>query len=287
MFLPLLATALVWAANPQIESPSPDMPQRAEPRRADVKPTELEEILQKWEHATAGITRVRANFKGIVYDEVFAVEQHSTGVLSYRDPGRGSYQVSPMAFATGSRSDRKTRDGSSFRYETGSPEHVVWTGTEILLINEPSKSFQRFAIPKRALVNEKIGESTRSSFDFASQLSVPVGSLSPFLRGVRADELQSRFAIEIIRKDDNQIRLAFRPRHDWERESLQQAECILDAKTFEIRAFRTVDSTGQKVRVFVFSDIQTNEAVDRQEDLTAPNLDGYRNLSQPSRAAPE
>jgi hypothetical protein len=109
-----------------------------------------------------------------------------------------------------------------------------------------------------------------------------------FLLGMKSDELQQRFRIELLKQTDSEVWLQFRPRQPADARRCDRAILILSTAEYKPVAIKLVDVTGREI-VHVFMDVRSNPHPYpyARPYLEFPDLTGYRRISPPDPATPQ
>jgi TIGR03009 family protein len=233
----------------------------------------LDQILIEWETKSAKIKKLSGNFKKIVYDEVFAVEQHGDGEFYYEAPDKGAYEVKGINFPKGTTSKKTDKQGNPFQLGALQDERWVCTGKEIYQIDDAAKKYRMVNIPPE------------------SQGKNIIDGPLPFLFGMKAEQAKRRYYLQLHEKSsDKMIWLIVKPRFRQDAENYQLAEVMLDPKTFLPTAVRTIDPTGNKVTVHTFParDMNVNPiTLPLLGSALKPNLKGYQQILEPTEPPDE
>jgi TIGR03009 family protein len=252
---------------------APQKPARPEPEPLRKLSPELEQILVDWEEKSSKIKRMSGKFKKIVYDDVFAVEQHGEGEFYYEAPDKGAYEVQGIQFAPDAKSaTRKDQENKPYKLEALREERWVCTGQTILQITDADRTYQSVDIP---LENQG-----------ANMIDGPL----PFLFGMKAEQAKKRYhlALNPNNKNEKLVWLMVKPKWRQDAENYQLAEVMLDRSTFLPTAVRTVDPTGKKVTVHTFPsrDMNVNPIkLPLVSNALKPNLKGYKQILPAGPAA--
>ncbi len=99
----------------------------------------------------------------------------------------------------------------------------------------------------------------------------------PFLLGMPAADIKKKFTVTVIKNESNEARLNLIPRDRRLAASLTKAVLILDRETWLAKALKIHDPTGAE-SVHVFKNMRVNSPVESADDLSKPNLEGYREI---------
>ena len=266
--------------------PQPPAPQEA-PRlpRPDVATQqatlsqEMVYILSNWEKAGEITKKLEGKHRRYIYDFVFHVEKWSEGEFYYEAPDKGRIDLdAPKNFKEG---QTRQRNGKNFAIQSDKAERWVCDGTQIVAIDEQRKEFQRIPIPV-----ENRGQ------------NITDGPL-PFLFGISKEKIVMRYNITLHDNPDQggqhniqegRIHLKVKPLWQQDASNWQEAEVMLDAKTYLPHAIRLIHPGGNAETVYVFYDVKRNASRNVfalwQGDPFVPRLNGYKELT-PIAAQPK
>jgi len=235
----------------------------AEPLRVEPVTPELLAILQQWEASGEKIQRLTGKHTRFVYDYVFEVEKRSKGEFLYVAPDMGSFEIEPISVPKGAVGAKVGKSGSPFKLEPDLPERWVCNGKEILKIDDQAKTYEMVVIPPEGRGQNIID-----------------GPL-PFLFGMKADQAQRRYALELLKETEREVWLKAIPRLQQDAVNYREATIILDRETFLPRAVRLIDPSGNKETVHAFKDLTVNgrpNLFGLGSDPLKPNLASYKRV---------
>ena len=194
-------------------------------------------ILGLWEKNTAGINRMSGSFSRMTYDDVFGVEKRSVGQFMYEAPDKGRIDLNAVELPKSAiNQGKQTSKGVNYKVVADDPQRWVCTGTQVLVIDDTSKSVQQVDIPPQ----------------YQGQ-NIVDGPL-PFLFGIKAEKAERRYQLEIGSRHSAEIyHLVAKPLLRQDAQEWSVAEVMLNPQTFLPQAIRTFDPAGTKETVYVFN----------------------------------
>jgi len=244
---------------------------------------ELQQVLDRWEQATAHITTLEGEILRYYREFVYMTEKRSRGEFFYKALDKGRLDIQAITIAKGTtvkvkgppRRNRKTNrlePGSDLILEVKSdrPEKWICDGVNIVQINDAERTYERFPIPR-----EYRG---RNIMD---------GPL-PFLFGMPAAKAVKRYRLELLGQTSKEVWLRAWPRWQQDAANYREATVVLDRSTYLPRHVRLVAPDGSQT-IFSFSKLKVNSrfrAIARLwpgGDPFRPNLSGYQLILKPSR----
>lgn len=279
--------------------------------------SELAAILRSWEETTRTIRRLDCRFVRFKYDNVFGAEVRGEGRLAVDSDGRAVYRMWPAAINPGQMSRKRTADGKPYEIKADRAERWHWTGTGLIRVDEQSRTFEAITFDEsplpesdrpdppalpidprpqylgswgttffavnivtgvvRLIAGYYLGEALASAF--SQQAAALKEFVIPrlFLLSTSADELQRRYHVTLVRRDDGQIRLSFIPRSNQVADSFTEAHLLLDAVSLQPRAL-LLQHPGGSETVHRFVDIEINRAPPDAGNLEHPDLSGLHRL---------
>ena len=210
---------------------------------------EMEALLRRWEAKTKNITSLSCPITRTEFDNIFATETRSSGMIYFENPDMGRIDFEPankqrMAMDPG----RQKQDGTAFKVLPGASTKWICTGKLIYILEMSHKTYDKIEIPPQ-MQGHNI---TRSPL--------------PFIFGMKAQDAMDRFALRFgdfhnpdgdqVDKDGKPLRqvlhiVANPLDHNVARE-YTQAEIILEPETFMPLNLRTIDPTQNKQTVYGF-----------------------------------
>ncbi len=258
-------------ANPQQRIQRPvdkNMPVALDP--------ELKHILKNWEKAGEYTKKMEGKHYRYIFDKVFKVQKIAQGEFYYEAPDKGRIDLNtPKGIKEGQIIER---NGIKYTVKKDSPERWICDGTQVFVIDEERKEFQRIPIP--------VKNRGRNIVD---------GPL-PFLFGLSMEKMMMRYNIMLFKKEqggqhDYQagvIHLKVKPLWKQDAANWHEAEVMLNSKDYLPKAIRLKHPGGNSETVYVFYDVKRN-AKKRLvgyiwgSNPFAPSLRGYKELVAATR----
>lgn len=274
-FLTALCTAEYSELQAQNQRTKPT-PQERRSALENLSP-ELDHILENWEKAGEFTKKLEGKHMRYIYEHVFAVEKWSEGEFYYESPDKGRIDLAPPEnFEEG---QQRMRNGKKYAIKADKAERWICDGEQIYAIDEARKEFQRLPIPKE------------------SQGANIVDGPLPFLFGISKEKVVMRYDLSIYRPEDGGrhdlengiIHLKAKPLWQQDAANWEQAEVMLDARTYLPKAIRLIHPGGNAETVYVFKEVTRNAKQGIVQSLWKgdpfePSLRGYKELTQTSRA---
>ncbi|ADG69356.1 hypothetical protein Plim_3543 [Planctopirus limnophila DSM 3776] len=247
------------AGEVRLQRPAPN------PMVVEELPADLLKIMQDWEYNSARIQTLTGKHSRIVYNVVFETERRSTGQFFYEQPDQGRIDMKGVEPTRDAVSRRVGASGKPFRIEADKQERWICTGQEVLQINDTEKTYEIYPLPPNMQGQNIIN-----------------GPL-PFLFGMKVDEARRRFSLTLLAANDKLAKIEVIPRLQMDANNYKRAEIMLDLKSFLPSAVKLIDPAGTLETVYVFSDLQPNQAGIRAamanlwgRDPFKPALNGYK-----------
>ncbi|MCG6155484.1 hypothetical protein [Rubinisphaera margarita] len=258
----------------QVQTPAPEGPQLS---------PELNFILDNWEKAGDVTERLEGKHIRYIYDHVFFVEKWAAGEFYYEAPDKGRLDLAaPSAFEKGK---KRVRNGKEYTIEADKPERWICDGTQVYAIDEDRREYQRLPIP--------IDSRGKNIVD---------GPL-PFLFGISKEKVLMRYHVMLHtaetggKHDLNQGIIHLRVKPLWQQDAAnwQEAEVMLNAKSYLPSAIKLIHPGGNAETVYVFQDVVRNAEQSLVRQLWKgnpfePSLRGYKELTataaEPGTEAP-
>ncbi|HCS50377.1 hypothetical protein [Rubinisphaera sp.] len=242
---------------------------------------ELDHILNNWEKAGDFTKKLEGKHKRYIYDHVFMVEKWSEGEFYYESPDKGRIDLeAPSNFTEG---QKRARNGKEYAIQKDKPERWICDGKQVFAIDEDRKEYQRLPIPV-----DSQGE------------NIVDGPL-PFLFGISKEKVIARYNVTLHTAETGGrhnleagvIHLKVKPLWQQDAANWQQAEVMLDARSYLPTAIRlihpggNVETGGNNETVYVFENVTRNAdqgivGVLWKGDPFDPRLRGYKELTQTS-----
>lgn len=215
----------------------------AAPLHIEKLPEQLEKILKEWELASGKIQKLQGKHQRFVYEDVFKVEKRSDGIFYYESPDKGRIDIAPAKIEKGDVSKRKDPETKQpYKLQPDRPERWVCNGKEVVQFNDAEKTYELFPIPPQ--------------HQGANIMEGPL----PFLFGMPADKAKKRFALTLLRQDDNHIWLKAIPRWKSDASNYKEAYIILEKGRYLPTAVRLIDPSGNLETVYAFSELKVNKS---------------------------
>jgi hypothetical protein len=237
------------------------------PAKVEEPAPEIDQMLAEWEKAASKIRRIDAQFTRFRYDRTFEVEKRGEGTIVIELPRRARYQLLPANIPPAAVGKRFAKGGDPFALNADGPECWHYTGTKLIKINEKERSYETIDVPANGRIQFFQEVDVLDTFFLAR----------PFLVGMPAEELREQFAIDILKEAPGEIRLKLLPRQKNIAANIAQAILILDRETWLTKGMKIQDPTGAEV-VHVFKNVRISGNPGTSDDLSEPNLDGYREV---------
>lgn len=257
--------APIAASEPnETKSSSPRRPKPLAIERAD---PELDAYLAEWEKASSKIRRLDCEFLKFIYDPIFEVEKRGRGTLALERDRRARYRIAPAALVPGDASQKISKDGSQYELKACSAECWHWTGPELFKFDDEEHIYETMRLPP--------GDAAYlfSFFQFTNE-RLDLLFVKPFVLGMAADRLKTRFKVKLRKVTGDELWLELIPRFAADT-CFQKAVLILNRRTWLTHALKLYDPTGSET-VYVFQNIRVNPA--EGDDLSKANLEGYRQV---------
>lgn len=234
----------------------------------------VDSVLRQWADASSKIELLEADFHVFQYDTVFFVENRGTGRLVIQPPNRACLEIRPATIPADAISRRL--DAHRRPYALGSlrHDHWVWDGTTVYWIDQEAKRFDAFEMEELRRPTANAGFFER--LKFVLHLA---WFFSPILMEANLDsaDLNRRFEWEISKDEASGIVLVGVPKMREIAQQISTVTVMLDPVTFQKRAIRYIDPSGQVESVYVLQNLRINEprAADAPDPF-APNLEGFK-----------
>lgn len=263
-----------------VESPAeaPAGNQVAPPADKQKPPTELDQILADWEKATSTIRRLDCEFSRFKYDRTFEVEKRGDGSISLDTEKRARYRVRPAVLDKGAVAKMIARGGNRYALAADHADWWQWTGPQLLRIDEAAREYSV----------AEVSANGKRSFFFSEVDVWDFFLAKPFLLGMPAAELKEQFRVTNLKTTPEEVWLRLIPRQTRISSNVVIATLILDRSRWLTKAVRIQDPTGAE-SVHVFKNMTVNNLVKwLGDDLSKPNLEGYRQIvnDAPPKAEP-
>ncbi|MCA8987560.1 MAG: hypothetical protein KDA78_07965 [Planctomycetaceae bacterium] len=234
---------------------------------------ELSQILDNWEKAGDFTQKLEGKHLRYIYDHVFFVEKWSSGEFYYEAPDKGRIDLdAPKEFKPG---QKRTRGDKTYSIEADKPERWICDGSQVYAIDEDRKEFQRIPIPVESRGNNI------------------VDGPMPFLFGITKEKVIMRYHVSLNTPDQGGkhdlsqgiIHLKVKPLWQQDAANWQEAEVMLDARSYLPTAIRLIHPGATAETVYVFQDVERNSkqgivGVVWGGSPFQPNLRGYKELTQ-------
>lgn len=207
----------------------------------------LEEFLQQWSQHVGDVETFSVRFQRIAYNATFRSKTRQSGSFLYVGPHQWEYRLDDG-------SERLLRDG----------------GWLFLFLSATNTVFRIDINELRAVVGRGLLFATTVCL-------ISEAPPMPFLLGLRLDELQEKYRIEITKEDDDAIWLALHPHRKDDDQFLRRAQLLIDKETFRPRAAKLHNPNGKGSTVFVFDEMEINHPM-REEEFR-PHLEGWKVVS--------
>lgn len=242
----------------------------------------IDTVLAKWCQASQSTSQFDAEFHSINSDATFQVERRKTGRFYFRAPRQGRIEFRPAALPNGGGNQSKFAPGKP------APETWIWTGDQLIVIDEASRTYRSTPVPNAA-DNSNSAANTPSG---ASILSVfrpflKPQALLPLVVDLNEADLRRDFKFELTRSDSAEVRLSATPLTKEWKARYRAVDIILDREGFHVKAIRYVDPAGISASVIIFSAVKINQVPANEETLLHPDLEKlrYTNLDSPKSTA--
>lgn len=235
------------------------------PLAVDPDPLTVDTVLTKWCQASQNIKQFDANFTRVEYNSTFQVERHQIGRFYYRTPGQGRLDLRPAPARKGVKFEKVVQT---------MPVSWVWTGEEVVVIDEAKRTFQSSSVP----------DETNWWFWWPRK---PQACL-PLVVDVNEESLRRDFEFKLTQIEDSEVRLSATPLTKEWGSRYQSIAIILDREDFHVKAIKYVLPGGGTTFVDVFTSVKINEIPLDEKDIIHPDLEkmGYRNAALPETAKP-
>lgn len=196
---------------------------------------ELERILAQWETAATKTVKVRGELKRWHYDDTFGVVKEGMGTYSYEVPDKGKLEIVPVKDIPKAPDNVLASNGKSYTREPAKAEIWLSDGENIYWIDPKEKEYNVIDIPGH-LRGQNIGK----------------GPL-PFLFGMKAAEIKSRYRLELGQGQNNNHRIIAYPEMPEEKVEYTRAEILISQETALPSAVQLVHGGGTSRTVYYFT----------------------------------
>lgn len=231
---------------------------------------DLRILLNNWGTSSAQIRELRGTHRRQVFDHVFQVEKQSVGHFYYVSPDKGRIDLEPTKPAPNAKSKATSKEGVPYALAADRAERWICTGKEVLTINDEAREYEVFPLPP----------------DLQGQ-NIINGPL-PFLFGLKADEAQQRFDMELLSNEAATALILAKPLRPDDQANYSEARILLDKTTFLPKAVRLLDPSGNRETRYWFDGLKPNDSSIRKvvEDLMGkdpfkPSLAKYKAIQPP------
>jgi hypothetical protein len=264
------ALVLVAGGNDPVPVEQPSTP--AESQKAA---TELDQVLADWEKAASNIRRLDCNFSRFKYDKTFAVEKRGEGTIAIESAQRARYRLAPAILPQGAVARKQGPGGNPYQLKAEEPECWHWTGPQLFRIKDQERAFESTEVPANGRIQWLLCELDVLDAFFLGR---------PYLLGMPAAELKKQFKVTLNKNDADDVWLTLIPRDSRVAANVTKATLILNRHIWLAKAVKIQDPTGAEL-VHVFKNMRINSKDRSADDLSKPNLDGYREIK--SEQAPQ
>jgi TIGR03009 family protein len=229
---------------------------------------QLDLILQQWHASSVQIRELNGEHRRYVYDYVFGEARQAMGRFYYKSPDSGRIDLTPNTKDQGkkiSKLNPATNKRVQLTVKPDQPERWICDGTQVLQIDESTKTVQQFPIPLES-----------------RGTNIMDGPL-PFLFGMPPEKAKARYELAIISQDKNWIDLLVKPRLKHDAANYRWARVKIERATMLPAAVQMIDPAGTKETVYTFPKIEKNPKPGflkrvkwwTDKDPFKPNLKGY------------
>jgi len=260
-------------SKPIAESEKPEEPQKPA--------ADLDQILAEWEKAASKIRRLDGEFTRFKYDRAVEVEKRAEGTFALEGENCARYRTFPGLPNPAAAPKKKGKNGRPFDLKTDEPESWYWTGRKLIRSNDVDLTYELINFPLD-------GESTSAFLRLLAESS-DLSIARSFVLGIPARQLKAKFRVVIEQVSAEEVWLTFLPRVQQIAAICIKAVLILDRRTWLPKALKQIDPTGSEM-VHIFKNMRINAEAELADDLTKPNLEGYRqilNKAPPKTELPE
>ena len=256
---------------------------------ASSKAPDVEAVLEEWQRREPQIERARVHFTQYAYDDVFAVEERSKGVLHFEPREKYSWSLKPADVDEGTLSGRNTDSGRPFTL-AAEKAMLIYVDGRGVTIAEPDQmtyttgeyppNIRQWAwetLPPEDESPSAFWENTFASIAFPSWIDLR----SSLLTGTNVKQLREVF--EWSHRDTtnrNLISLSAVPIDAKQARSIRRIDVLLDPDSYRTRGVRFIGVGGSKSTVLVPNDVQFNDTVER---VRPPDLQGYTRWTPPKQ----
>lgn len=229
---------------------------------------QLNLILEQWHQSSRQVNVLNGEHRRYVYDYVFGTVKQAMGRFYYAAPDRGRIDLSPNAQDQGqkiSKTHPVTRKKVQMTIGADQSERWICDGTQVLQIDEDTKSGQQYPIPAEA-----------------RGANIMDGPL-PFLFGMAPAKAKQRYILNVVAADNEWIDLLVKPKWKQDAANYQWARVRIERSTMLPAAVQIVDPSGNKETVYTFPKIVKNPQKGlvekmiwwKDKDPFRPELKGY------------
>jgi TIGR03009 family protein len=212
--------------------------------RVDEVSPRLDEILNGWARASAGIKKLEGRHNRFVYDTTFKTEKRTEGYFYFEAPDHGRIDFNTVEIHPGDVGREDPVTNERYRLESDRPQIWIVDGEKVLHIDPVEKTADVLTIPP-----EQRGQ------------AITEGPL-PFLFGLPAEQAKQRFQLELLGENfgkHNEIRLLVRPRREEDAANWSQAMVQLNRSTYLPTAVQLTDPAGTSITSYVFTEPRINQ----------------------------
>lgn len=231
---------------------------------------DLRILLNAWGTSSAQIRELRGTHRRQVFDHVFQVEKGSVGHFYYVSPDKGRIDLEPTKPAANAKSKAKSKEGVPYALAADRAERWICTGKEVLTINDEAREYEVFPLPA----------------DLQGQ-NIINGPL-PFLFGLKANEAEQRFDMELLDNGEATALILAKPLRADDQANYSEARILLNKTTFLPDAVRLLDPSGNRETRYWFDDLKPNDSGIRKvvqslmgQNPFEPNLANYKAIQPP------
>ena len=236
---------------------------------------ELDATLRVWERQSAQIQKLTGEHQRFVYDSISGIEKRGKGKFWFASPDRGRLDLVPVKVPDGALNEgMKTKDGKPYSVKSDIQAMWVCNGEEVLQVEAEQKGYYRTEIPP-----ELRGKNIMQS---------PL----PFLFGMKADEMKSRYRLKFGRSNTYRpgqdpagsiVHITAYPTRKSDATNWSQADVYLDGATFLPRQIVLRDPYGSQITRYSFNlktmAVNKNSWFQRSDPFH-PNLSRYKLLGE-------
>ena len=245
-------------------------PQEDNPDRAE----KLEKILRDWEHKSSRIKYLHGRVRRTVYNLLFEEERVADGQF-FLAPNTWRIDLEGRPAKIGAAGNRIGNTGQPFRLVADRSERWIYTGDELVMVDDEKKTFQVMPLPENLNANGDPGALGILSFPF-------------MLFAMTREDLRRRFEIELNNAKSHDPVLIMRPKSQTELKSFRKLYVLIDQATSLPSAIKLFDSTETVEIVYSLESVRTDVAGLRRkaggDNPFYPDLkgDGYKFILPPT-----